>query len=95
MSVDHDTVKRIARLARIAEPEEEIDDLVRDLNGILNWVEQLNELSTDDIPPMTSAVELDLPRREDVVSDGGYPSEVVANAKESDDNYFSVPKVVE
>lgn len=95
MSVDKETVRRIAKLARIAEPEERLEPLVGELNSILAWVEQLSEVNTDDVPPMTSAVETSLPRREDKVTDGGYASDVVRNAPNAQDNFFTVPKVVE
>lgn len=95
MSVDEMTVRRAARLARLAIPENRLAPMAAELNGILNWVEQLNELNTDDVPPMTSVRPMPLPLREDVVTDGGYPELIVKNAQRSEDNYFAVPKVVE
>ena len=95
MSVDEKTVRRIADLARIAVPDEEVAKLSEELNAILGFVEQLSEVDTDGIQPMTSVVEREIKRREDVVSDGGYADNIVANAPVQDDNYFAVPKVVE
>jgi aspartyl-tRNA(Asn)/glutamyl-tRNA(Gln) amidotransferase subunit C len=95
MSVDQDTVRRIAHLARIAIQENQVEPMVWELNGILDWVEQLNEVETDGVPPMTSVVEAKLPMREDVVTDGGYPEDLTRNAPRSEDNFFRVPKVVE
>ncbi|WP_436641305.1 Asp-tRNA(Asn)/Glu-tRNA(Gln) amidotransferase subunit GatC [Microbaculum sp. FT89] len=95
MSVDIDTVKRIARLARIAVSEEEAQGLQGELNSILGWVEQLGELDVDDVEPMTSVVQVAMKKREDAVTDGGIAADIVANAPETEDNYFVVPKVVE
>ena len=95
MAIDAATVRKVARLARIAEPEDRIEPLVRELNGIMAWIEQLAEVDTDGVEPMTSAVEQPLPWREDVVTEGGDPSKVLANAPKSKDNFFVVPKVVE
>ncbi len=95
MSVDKETVRKIARLARIAEPEERLDGLVSELNTILTWVEQLNEVDVGDAMPMSSAVEVSLPMREDKITDGGYAEKIVQNAPEPQGRYFSVPKVVE
>ena len=95
MSIDAATVRKVARLARIAEPEERIEPLARELNGILAWIEQLGEVDTDGVEPMTSAVERALPMREDVVTDGGDPARVLANAPKATRDFFVVPKVVE
>ena len=95
MSVDIDTVKRIAQLARIAVSEEEAQGLQGELNTILGWVEQLGELDVDDVEPMTSVVQVEMKKRQDVVSDGGIAGDIVANAPETEDHYFVVPKVVE
>ncbi len=95
MSVDIDTVKRIARLARIAVTEDEAEHLKGELNTILGWVEQLGELDVADVEPMTSVVQVDMKKREDIVSDGGIADQIVANAPETEDHYFVVPKVVE
>ena len=95
MSIDEKTVRRIADLARIAVPDDDVANLAKELNDILGFVEQLSEVKTDGIQPMTSVVEREIKRREDVVSDGGYADNIVANAPVQDDNYFAVPKVVE
>jgi len=95
MSLDKDTVRKIARLARIQVPEEDLDHLAGELSQILDWVEQLNAVDTADVPPMTRVVEMRLPERKDVVTDGGYPEKIVANAPEAARGFFAVPKVVE
>ena len=95
MAIDAATVRKVARLARIAEPEEKLEPLARELSGILNWIEQLNEVDTDGVEPMTSAVATPLPMREDVVTEGGDPAKVLGNAPRSEKSFFVVPKVVE
>ena len=95
MSVDIDTVKRIAQLARIAVSEEEARGLQGELNTILGWVEQLGELDVDDVEPMTSVVQVEMKKRQDVGNDGQIAADVVANGPETEDHYFVVPKVVE
>jgi aspartyl-tRNA(Asn)/glutamyl-tRNA(Gln) amidotransferase subunit C len=95
MALDPAAVKRIARLARIAVPEEELPALARELSGILTWVEQLDEVDTANVAPMTSVVALTLPMRDDVVTDGGVPEKVLANAPDRAGSFFAVPKVVE
>jgi aspartyl-tRNA(Asn)/glutamyl-tRNA(Gln) amidotransferase subunit C len=95
MAIDAATVRKVARLARIAEPEDRIEPLAKELNGIIAWIEQLNEVDTDGVEPMTSAVEVAMPMREDVVTDGGDSARVLANAPKSDKGFFVVPKVVE
>jgi aspartyl-tRNA(Asn)/glutamyl-tRNA(Gln) amidotransferase subunit C len=95
MAIDAATVRKVARLARIAEPEERLEPLARELSGILSWIEQLNEVETDGVEPMTTAVAATLPMREDVVTDGGDPAKVLANAPKSAKGFFVVPKVVE
>ncbi|HHK74372.1 MAG TPA: Asp-tRNA(Asn)/Glu-tRNA(Gln) amidotransferase subunit GatC [Rhizobiales bacterium] len=95
MSVDQATVRRIAHLARIAVTDDEAAHLEGELNAILHWVEQLGQVDTSGIEPMTSVVHVRREMRADEVSDGGYPEQIVANAPLSDDNYFTVPKVVE
>ncbi|HKR87181.1 MAG TPA: Asp-tRNA(Asn)/Glu-tRNA(Gln) amidotransferase subunit GatC [Phenylobacterium sp.] len=95
MSIDAATVRKVARLARIAEPEERLEPLARELSGILNWIEQLNEVDTQGVEPMTSAVHTPLPMRKDVVTEGGDPARVLANAPKTVSNFFVVPKVVE
>ncbi|MBN36823.1 MAG: Asp-tRNA(Asn)/Glu-tRNA(Gln) amidotransferase GatCAB subunit C [Rhodospirillaceae bacterium] len=95
MSLDKATVARISRLARIATTDEEQDRLAGELSGILDWVEQLGEVDTDNVEPMTSVVEVILKSREDVVTDGGRADDIVRNAPKSAQNFFVVPKVVE
>jgi aspartyl-tRNA(Asn)/glutamyl-tRNA(Gln) amidotransferase subunit C len=95
MSVDKDTVRRVARLARIAFPEERLEPMAKELNAILAWVEQLNEVDTSKVEPMTSVVKMSLTMRDDVVTDGDRAGAVVQNAPLGEDNYFAVPKVVE
>ena len=95
MAIDAATVRKVARLARIAEPEDRIEPLAAELNGIIAWIEQLNEVDTEGVEPMTSAVEVALPMRDDVVTDGGDPAKVLANAPKTAKNFFIVPKVVE
>lgn len=95
MAIDAATVRKVARLARIAEPEDRLEPLARELSGILNWIEQLSEVDTDDVEPMTTSVAIKLPMREDVVTDGGDPAKVLGNAPKSDRGFFVVPKVVE
>ncbi len=95
MSIDKDTVKRVARLARLSVTEEEAESLKGELNSILNWVELLNEVDVDGVDPMTSVVTQKMKKRDDVVTDGNYADRVVSNAPASEDNYFMVPKVIE
>jgi aspartyl-tRNA(Asn)/glutamyl-tRNA(Gln) amidotransferase subunit C len=105
MSLDKDTVARIARLARLKVPEEELSPLAGELSGILAWIEQLNEVDTKDVAPMASVSDVTLPMREDKVIDGNIAEKVLANAPggavyiEPDDKnaggFFAVPKVVE
>ena len=95
MAIDAQTVRRVAHLARIAEPEERLEPLAKELSGILGWIEQLNEVDIEGVEPMTSAVAATLPMREDVVTDGGDAARVLSNAPKSEDGFFVVPKVVE
>ena len=95
MSVDKTTVRRIAKLARIALPEERVEPMVAELNGILGWMEQLQEVQVEGIEPMTSVVAQKLRMREDVVTAGGEATAILGNAPLSEDNFFVVPKVVE
>lgn len=95
MAIDAATVRKVAKLARIAEPEDRLEPLAKELSGILNWIEQLNEVDTDGVEPMTSAVAMALPMRDDVVTDGGDAAKVLSNAPKSVDGFFVVPKVVE
>ena len=93
--VDAATVRRIARLARIKITDAETVALEGELNGILRWVEQLDEVETDGVPPMTRVVPVEMKKRADVVTDGDKAADIVANAPMVEDNFFMVPKVVE
>jgi aspartyl-tRNA(Asn)/glutamyl-tRNA(Gln) amidotransferase subunit C len=95
MSVDKNTVRKVARLARIAVPEERLEPMAKELNGILAWIEQLNEVNVAGVEPMTTPVAMTLPMREDVVTDGSKQDQVLANAPRCEDGFFVVPKVVE
>lgn len=95
MSVDKNTVRKVARLARIAVPEERLEPMAKELNGILTWIEQLNEVNVEGVEAMTTPVAMTLPMREDVITDGGIQDQVLANAPRSEDGFFVVPKVVE
>ncbi len=95
MSVDAATVRKVAKLARIAVEEDEIEPLANEISGILDWVEQLQEVDVSGVEPMTSAVPMRLKRREDVVTDGDRRDDILANAPDSREGFFAVPKVVE
>jgi aspartyl-tRNA(Asn)/glutamyl-tRNA(Gln) amidotransferase subunit C len=95
MSVDTATVRRVARLARIKVTSDEAERMTNELNSILGFVEQLNEVNVEGVEPMTSVVSVKMRRRQDVVTDGEIAAEVTANAPASEDNFFMVPKVVE
>ena len=95
MSVDLDTVKRVAKLARIAVSEDHAEKLVGDLNNILGFVEQLSEVDVDGVEPMTSVVETSMKKRADIVTDGDRAGDILANAPASEEGFFLVPKVVE
>jgi aspartyl-tRNA(Asn)/glutamyl-tRNA(Gln) amidotransferase subunit C len=95
LAIDENTVRRVAHLARIALPEERLAPMAAEINGILTWIEQLNEVDIEGVAPMTSVVAAKLPLREDVVTDGGDARKVLANAPKSEDGFFVVPKVVE
>jgi aspartyl-tRNA(Asn)/glutamyl-tRNA(Gln) amidotransferase subunit C len=95
MSVDLKTVKRVAHLARIALSEDEAERMMGELNGILGFVEQLSEVDVSGVEPMTSVTPMAMKKREDVVTDGNKADDIVANAPETDRNFFLVPKVVE
>lgn len=95
MSVDAATTKRIARLARIRIEEDEVPQYQEELNVILGFVEQLDEVDVTGVEPMTSVMPMTLRLREDGITDGGFPERIVTNAPLSEDNFFMVPKVVE
>jgi aspartyl-tRNA(Asn)/glutamyl-tRNA(Gln) amidotransferase subunit C len=95
MSVDTATVRRIAHLARIAVADDEVEHLKDELNGILAFVEQLDEVNVEGVEPMTSVTPMAMKKREDKVTDGGIADDIVANAPATEDHFFLVPKVVE
>jgi aspartyl-tRNA(Asn)/glutamyl-tRNA(Gln) amidotransferase subunit C len=95
MAIDENTVRRVAHLARLALPEDRVAPLAAELNTIFAWIEQLNEVDVEGVQPMASVENIRLPMREDVVTDGGAPNRVLANAPKSEDGFFVVPKVVE
>lgn len=95
MSLDAATVRRIATLARIRVPEEQLEGFGQELSGILAWIEQLNEVNTEGVAPMTGVAKFALPMRDDVVTDGGSAERVLSNAPERAGDFYAVPKVVE
>lgn len=95
MSVDTDTVKRVAKLARIAVDEKDLAPMTGELNTILEWVEKLAEVDVDGIEPMTSVTPMTLHQREDAVTDGNRRDDILANAPDHREGFFAVPKVVE
>ncbi|MBL8578630.1 MAG: Asp-tRNA(Asn)/Glu-tRNA(Gln) amidotransferase subunit GatC [Mesorhizobium sp.] len=95
MSVDIATVKRVARLARIAVTEDDASRMAGELNTILGFVEQLNEVDVAGVEPMTSVIPMEMKKRQDGVTDGNKAADIVANAPATDENFFLVPKVVE
>ena len=95
MSVSHDQARHIAKLARIAMSDAELERLVPELNAIIGWVEQLAEVNTDGVEPLTAVIEQKLRLRDDKVTDGNIRDEVLANAPEAQHGFFAVPKVIE
>ena len=95
MSVDKETVARIAHLARLKVPEEALEPMTGELNKILEWVEQLDEVDTANVAPMTSVVHAQIPMREDNVTAGGQRNDVLKNAPDAQHGFFAVPKVIE
>jgi aspartyl-tRNA(Asn)/glutamyl-tRNA(Gln) amidotransferase subunit C len=95
MSVDADTVRRVAHLARLAVAEGEVEDLRVELNAILAFVDELAEVDIDGVEPMTSVTPMAMKMRKDKVTDGGIADAIMANAPASEDHFFLVPKVVE
>ena len=95
MSLDAATVRRIASLARIRVTDSEVEVLRGELNGILGWIEQLNEVNVDGVAPLSGATNMAARLRDDVVNDGGYPDRILSNAPDTNGEYFVVPKVVE
>ena len=95
MSVDAATVRHIAKLARIAISDEEVEALAPELNNILGWVEQLQEVDVEGVEPMTAVIPNKLRLRDDVVTDGGKRDDVLANAPAAEHGFFAVPTVIE
>ncbi len=95
MSVTKDDVLKVARLSRIAVSDDRLEAMADELTGIMGWIEQLNEVDIDGVEPMTSVIEVDMPKREDVITDGNIRDQVLANAPRSEDGFFVVPKAVE
>jgi len=95
MPVTNEQVRHIAKLARIAMSEEEIEHLAPELNNILGWVEQLGEVDTDGVEPLTAVIDQKLRLRDDIVNDGNVRDDVLANAPEAQHGFFAVPKVIE
>lgn len=95
MAIDRATVRRIAALARIKVPDGDLDKLAGELSNILGWVEQLGEVDTEGVEPMSSVMPMTLRRRDDVVTDGAIADDVLANAPERRNRFFAVPKVLE
>ncbi|TVQ81737.1 MAG: Asp-tRNA(Asn)/Glu-tRNA(Gln) amidotransferase subunit GatC [Micavibrio sp.] len=95
MSIDTQTVEKIARLARIKVTEDEKAKFATELDGIMQWIEQLQDVDTDGVEPLTSVVDMTLHMREDAVTDGDIQEKVLANAPETAEGFFVVPKVVE
>jgi aspartyl-tRNA(Asn)/glutamyl-tRNA(Gln) amidotransferase subunit C len=95
MSVTNEQVRHIARLARIAMSDEELERLLPELNNILGWVEQLGEVNTDGVEPLTAVIDQKLRLRDDVVTEGNIRDEILANAPDAQHGFFAVPKVIE
>jgi len=95
MSVSPEQVRHIAKLARIAMSDEELARLVPELNAIIGWVEQLGEVNTDGVEPLTAVIDQKLRLRDDVVTDGDIRDDILANAPEAQHGFFAVPKVIE
>jgi aspartyl-tRNA(Asn)/glutamyl-tRNA(Gln) amidotransferase subunit C len=95
MSVNESQVRHVAKLARLALSDAEIDKMVPELNNILGWVEQLAEVNTDGVEPLTAVIDLKLRLRDDVVNDGDVRDKVLANAPDAQHGFFAVPKVIE
>ncbi len=95
MEINEATVRKIAGLARLKVSDDEVSSLQGELSSILSWVSELEEVDTDDVEPMTSAVDTVVKLRKDEVTDGGYAKLVTKNAPKSEDDFFVVPKVVE
>ncbi|WP_339645013.1 Asp-tRNA(Asn)/Glu-tRNA(Gln) amidotransferase subunit GatC [Jannaschia helgolandensis] len=95
MSIDKETARRVAKLARIAVPDDHLDALAGEFNAILGFIEQLQQVDVDGVEPMVSVTPMRLKRRADIVTEGNQPKAVLANAPDAREGFFSVPKVVE
>ncbi len=95
MAIDTETARKVADLARIRVDEERLPALADEFNTILGFIEQLSEVNVEEVEPMTSVTPMRLKRREDVVTDGGYPEKILSNAPDAREGFFAVPKVVE
>lgn len=95
MSIDKETVRKVAGLARLKLNEEELERFTPQVAGIVKWVEMLSEVNTDNVAPLANVVNIDLKLRPDAITDGGYQTEILANAPEAVEGFFVVPKVVE
>ena len=95
MSIDIETARKVAHLARIKVDEDRLPALAQEFSNILDFIEQLNEVDVDEVEPMVSVTPMRLKRREDVVTDGGYPEKILSNAPDAREGFFAVPKVVE
>ncbi|GKY87286.1 Asp-tRNA(Asn)/Glu-tRNA(Gln) amidotransferase subunit GatC [Sinisalibacter aestuarii] len=95
MSIDIETARKVAHLARIKVEEDRLPALAAEFSNILDFIEQLNEVNVDDVEPMTSVTPMRLKRREDVVTDGNYQDKILSNAPDAREGFFAVPKVVE
>ena len=95
MKIDKNTINKIARLSRIKLDDKESEDYINDLNSILDWVEQLNEVNTENVEPLSNISSSTLPKREDVSQDANSSQEILENAPDKLEGFFAVPKVVE
>lgn len=95
MSITSETVKKVAKLARLDVPEAEVPQRMREMNGILGWIDQLQSVNTEGVEPLANVANIDLPLRADAVTDGDIRDKVLANAPDSFGGFFAVPKVVE
>ena len=95
MALDPTTIRRIANLARMRVEDDQLAPLARELNGIMGWIEQLNEVNVDGVEPLTGGAQMAMKMRDDLVTDGGYPEKILANAPDRNGPFFAVPKVVE
>lgn len=95
MSIDLETARRVAKLARVRVEDDDLPALAEDFNRILGFVEQLNEVDVEGVEPMVSVTPMRLKRRDDVVTEGGMPERILSNAPDAREGFFAVPKVVE